>query len=222
VRDRISRLHLSRRHLLFGLLLLLFLGRGSILPLLSSIRAGDVEGYLRSYGALSPAVFVGLMVLQAVIVPIPSTPLVMAGGILFGVYKGTLLSWIGATLGALIDFHLGRRLGGPFVERVLSEEDRKEVNRFAEKRGFYAIFLTHLVPGVSIDVISYGAGLTGMPYSTFFWATVLGMVPGTFLYSYLGNRLVAQGAPFQVLLTLLLLGTLLVLPPLLRRLRART
>jgi len=222
-RHRMLSHNLSRRHLLlFVLLALLWVKRGSIFPLLSDIRTGDLERYIRSYGVLSPAVFVGLMVLQAILAPLPAAPLAMAGGMMFGVVKGTLLSWIGAALGAVIDFHLGRYLGGAFVERVLGEEDRKGAKRFAKEKGFYAIFLVRLFPGISFDVVSYGAGLTGMPFSTFFWATVFGMVPGTFLYSYLGSSIFAHEGPLHALITLLLVGLLFGVPILLKRMKTRT
>jgi len=60
---------------------------------------------------------------------------------------------------------------------------------FVDGHGFTAIFLSHLFPWVSFDLVSYAAGITEISYRRFFLATLLGMIPGTILYVELGGLL---------------------------------
>jgi uncharacterized membrane protein YdjX (TVP38/TMEM64 family) len=60
-------------------------------------------------------------------------------------------------------------------------------DRFFERFGVYAVVVGRLLPFVSFDLVSYGAGLTGMSFSAFIVATAVGMIPGTLLYAYLGR-----------------------------------
>jgi uncharacterized membrane protein YdjX (TVP38/TMEM64 family) len=84
---------------------------------------GDVNG-LRTYvlgaGAWAPAVMAGLMVLQAVIAPLPSSPVSYVNGLLFGVWWGGVLSWASALLAAAVCFALRRHVGRPAAERLIT------------------------------------------------------------------------------------------------------
>ena len=61
-------------------------------------------------------------------------------------------------------------------------------DRFFQRYGKHAVLIARLVPVVSFDAISYGAGLTGMRFLWFAIATGIGQLPATLLYSYLGDR----------------------------------
>ncbi len=72
---------------------------------------------VRSTGSLAPAVFVLLLVVQAVLAPLPAPALAAAGGYLFGTAEGFILTWLGALFGGMLCFVLSRILGRRFVER---------------------------------------------------------------------------------------------------------
>lgn len=197
--------------LFVALLLVLYLRFSGLLGL----ERGLPE-YLASFGEMAPLAFLALMVLQAVVAPLPAAPLAMAGGYIFGIYKGALLAWVGAAFGASLCFYLGRRLGRPFAIRMVGEEGLREVDSMASGKGFYAILVARLLPLISFDVVSYGAGLTRMPFAAFLLATLLGMIPGTILYTYAGTMFAHEG-PFHAIATLVLLLILFALPLALRR-----
>ncbi len=135
-------------------------------------------------GALAPAVFVLLLVAQAVLAPLPAPALAFAGGYLFGIFWGFVLTWLGALLGGVLCFWIARSLGREYVARSTRLEG---LDRRVEEHGAAIVFVLRLIPVVSFDVISYAAGLTGLFFGRFFAATALGMAPGTFVFVYLGG-----------------------------------
>ncbi|RKU21734.1 TVP38/TMEM64 family protein [Candidatus Poribacteria bacterium] len=144
--------------------------------------------YIASYGALAPVVSAILMVFQSVIAPLPAFLITFANGLLFGVWWGAALSWSSAMLGAALCFFIARALGRPVVVRLLSKSAVNASDRFFQRYGKHAVLIARLVPVISFDAISYGAGLTGMRFLWFVIATGIGQLPATLLYSYLGDR----------------------------------
>ena len=130
-----------------------------------------------------------VMAFAVVISPIPSLPLDIAAGAYFGTIMGTVYSVIGALTGAVISFMISRFLGREFIERFLGGH----VNfctSCSDKVLTKIVFISRLLPVVSFDIVSYGAGLTKMSLKKFSIATCLGMMPLTFLYNYSGSILV--------------------------------
>jgi len=144
----------------------------------------DPEGLadrLRGQGALGPVVFVALLALAVVASPIPSLPLDIAAGIAFGPWLGTLYAATGALLGSMLSFGIARWLGREFIERFLSGHI-DFCSECSDKLLGKVVFVSRLIPAVSFDVVSYGAGLTKISLRSFSLATFFGMLPLTFLY----------------------------------------
>lgn len=159
---------------------------------LSEILApGRVEDRLESAGSFAPVVFV-LVMAVTVITPIPTLPLDLLAGRVFGPLYGTLYAVTGATLGALASFFLARWLGRDLVARFL----RGHINfcqQCSDRLLVKLVFLARLIPAVSFDMVSYGAGLTKMSWTKFAVATFVGMVPLTFVYVSFGPMLALSG-----------------------------
>ncbi len=139
---------------------------------------------VESSGSLAPAVFVLLLVAQAVLAPLPAPAMAAAGGYLFGTAAGFFLTWLGVLLGGTLSFGISRLFGRRFV---VHNERLEGLDRQLEEHGAIVIFVLRLVPLFSFDIISYVAGLSGIPFWRFFAATALGMAPGTFVFVYLGS-----------------------------------
>lgn len=146
------------------------------------------RAYIAGYGALAPVISAILMVFQSVIAPLPAFLITFANGLLFGVWWGAALSWSSAMLGAALCFFIARALGRPVIVKLLSESAVNMSDQFFQRYGKHAVLIARLVPVISFDVISYGAGLTGMRFLGFAIATGIGQLPATLLYSYLGDR----------------------------------
>jgi uncharacterized membrane protein YdjX (TVP38/TMEM64 family) len=161
--------------------------------LLTTDTQRAIEGfrdYLRGFGVLAPVVSAALMVLQAVVAPLPAFVITFTNGLLFGWAWGAALSWSSAMLGAALCFGLARALGRPAVEKLVGGTRALEVSDlFFRRYGRRAVLVSRLLPFVSFDVVSYGAGLTPTPFVPFLVATGIGQLPATLLYSYLGQNL---------------------------------
>jgi len=181
---------------------------------------GDVAGlrdYILSFGAWAPIVSALLMVLQALVAPLPAFVLTFANGLAFGTFWGGMLSLVSASLAAAVSFWIARSLGRGPVEALVGREHLGAADRWFLRWGAYAILVARLVPLVSFDIISYAAGLTRMGFWRFMLATAVGMTPATFIYAYLGGK-----APQYVQVLVVVFGVVIagsVVAALLRRRR---
>ncbi|MBZ4210098.1 MAG: TVP38/TMEM64 family protein [Rhodoferax sp.] len=154
----------------------------------SAIQA--FRDYLLSFGSWAALVSAVIMVFQSVAAPLPAFVVTFANGLLFGWAWGALLSWSSAMLGAVLCFWIARSLGRPVVEKLVGSSQALETwDLFFTRYGNRAILVSRLLPFVSFDVVSYGAGLTPITLWNFVWATGIGQLPATLLYSYLGQNL---------------------------------
>ena len=177
---------------------------------ISKLDTDVVVAYLRSYGKQAAVVSFVLMILQSIAAPIPAFLITLSNAAIFGWVKGAMLSWSSAMAGAALCFFLARALGRDAVERLTSKGAMESVDVFFERYGKYAILICRLLPFVSFDFVSYGAGLTNMGFWSFFIATGIGQLPATIVYSYVGGTLTGGAQKlFLGLLTLFALSIMI-------------
>ncbi|MHB8907461.1 MAG: TVP38/TMEM64 family protein [Syntrophales bacterium] len=143
--------------------------------------------FINSFGPLSVVIFIGLQILQVIVAPIPGEVNGFIGGYLYGPALGTLYSTIGLSVGSWIAFVLARRLGLPFVEKVISPQIIEKYDYFMEHRGVLITFILFLIPGFPKDALSYLIGLSRMKTSTFLVVCTAGRLLGTVMLSVSGN-----------------------------------
>lgn len=158
-----------------------------------ALARGDIRflrDYLLAFGPWAPAVSALLMVFQSVIAPLPAFVITFANGLLFGWAWGALLSWTSSMVGAALCFWVARAFGRAVVERLAGGSHGLAVSDlFFERYGDRAVLIARLLPFVSFDIVSYGAGLTSIGFWRFLVATGIGQLPATLVYSYLGENL---------------------------------
>jgi uncharacterized membrane protein YdjX (TVP38/TMEM64 family) len=198
----------------FGLLYLLSDGfRSETNRAIGILGRGDISGlrdYIVSFGLWAPVASCFLMVLQALVAPVPSFLITFANGLTFGVFWGWMLSVFGHVLAASVCFGISRALGRVPVEVLVGKAGLESADRWFARWGVYAVFAGRLLPGVAFDGISYAAGLTNMRFRNFLAATTLGIIPQTFLYSYLGRQAPQYVGLFLVTTGIFLLGVIAV------------
>ena len=187
----------------------------SINAVFAMFASGDfsrVEHFIDSYGAQAAVISFLLMIFQSIIAPIPAFVITVTNANLFGWWQGAILSWASAMAGAAVCFYIARILGRDVVEKLISKAGLKTVDDFFDRHGALSILIARLLPFMSFDWVSYGAGLTKMKFWSFFIATGIGQLPATIIYSYVGGMLTG-GAKMLVtgLLILFALGALAVL-----------
>lgn len=211
---KVNRSILIKGALALSLILFLFLIQyfWDIVSLFSPDR---IQLILGKAGTFAPILYMIIMALAVVISPIPSVPLDVAAGVFFGPLMGTIYSAIGALGGAVVSFLIARFLGREVIERFLGGHINfctKCSDRLLTK----VIFLSRLLPIVSFDIISYGAGLTKISLKKFSVATFLGMLPLTFVYNYFGSVVVVDKG-LALILGLIMVFFFFVFPLLIER-----
>jgi uncharacterized membrane protein YdjX (TVP38/TMEM64 family) len=177
---------------------------------------------IREAGVLGPVVVTAVFVLQCIVAPLPSQPVMIAAGYVYGAVRGFVLSWFGVTLGACACWAVARGFGRPIVTRFVSPERLDAVNEYVGARGlrqtFTALLALHWLSFASFDVLSYFAGLVSFPFRWFVLASAIGIVPKAAAFSYMGATI---GTSPKWVDAIILVGTfgVILLLPFYRRLR---
>lgn len=195
---------------LFIIITLILIAMNFIWDLSQYFNPDQIESWLASSGSLAPFLYVVIMALAVVISPLPSLPLDIAAGAYFGTVPGTIYSVTGASIGAVISFTIARILGRELIERFLGGHINF-CTSCSDKVLTKIVFLSRLMPFVSFDIISYGSGLTKMSLRKFTIATILGMIPLTFIYNYSGAILVF-GKGLTFVLGIIMVALFFIIP----------
>src|SRR6516165_1185380 len=110
-----------------------------------------------------------------------ATPLSLVAGALFGRWLGTGVVSLASTLGATGAFLTSRYLLRDWVQRRFGAR-LERLNQGIDQDGAYYLFTLRLVPVFPFFLINLGMGLTRMGVWRYAWVSLLGMLPGTFLY----------------------------------------
>jgi uncharacterized membrane protein YdjX (TVP38/TMEM64 family) len=142
--------------------------------------------WIRDLGALGWLAFAGLYVAVTVGL-VPAAALTLGAGFAYGL-AGALLVWPAAVIGAGLAFFIGRRLARGFVADKLGSSARfRAVDDVVGERGFRIIALLRLSPLIPFGLLNYGLSLTRVRPRDYLLATAVGIVPGMFMYIYLGS-----------------------------------
>ena len=148
-----------------------------------------MERLIEAWGPFAVLASIGLMVAHS-FVPFPAEMLAIVNGMLFGPVWGTVITWMGAMLGAYLAFGLTRALGRRFVKGMVPGRHWKAIESWSERHGGSALFIARLIPVISFNLINYAAGLTTISWWTFTWATGLGILPITLVSVLTGAGIV--------------------------------
>ena len=169
----------------------------------SRISPGAIREFVSGFGFFGYGVFI-LGYGVATMLAVPGTLLSFSGAILFGTALGTVMNVLGATLGETLAFFAAKFLGRDFVQGFL-EGRLDRFQSMVEKNGFTVMLLLRLVPIFPFVVVNYAAGLSKMRFRDYFFASMIGIIPGTFVYTYLfatlGERVLTSGFEMKDLLT---------------------
>ncbi len=158
----------------------------------------EFTAWVDGLGFWGPVVFVAGYAV-ATVAFIPGSLLTLAGGAIFGLWKGTLLVFVGASLGATLAFLVSRHVARRAVERRIAGEPRfAAIDRAVQREGLKITFLLRLTPVVPFVLLNYALGLTRVRLVDYAVACI-GMLPATLLYVYYGKvagdlALLAAGA----------------------------
>lgn len=150
-------------------------------PLRGYITAEALGNFLASAGFWAPLLYI-LMYAVGVCLFIPGTLLTGLGAAIFGPYWGFLWVWIGAMLGAAGAFLIGRTLGREFAASLIGDR-LKKYDEAIERNGFATVLYLRLVY-FPFTPMNFGMGLTRVRFLDYLAGTGLGIIVGTFIFTF--------------------------------------
>ncbi|MFO8040530.1 MAG: TVP38/TMEM64 family protein [Sodalinema sp.] len=188
-------------------------GLGGLDP--ERMRAG-----LEAAGWWAPLLYLVLYSLGTLLL-LPSTPLNLMGGALFGVVLGTVWSSLGAILAAMIAFGFSRTVGREAIARRMGQ-GWQALDAELQQGGVFYLFAIRLLPIIPYGVVNFAAGLSGIRVRDYLFGTLLGTVPGILPIVMLGSsgrQALETGDLWPVFGALTLTGMLVVGATIYRRRR---
>lgn len=178
--------------------------------LMKALEPDTIAAWIQDLGPIGPIATAGLMAIAIVFSPLPSAPIALAAGAVYGHTWGTIYILVGAEIGALIAFWITRYFGKDAVDRMLGGRLPKTI--IGTQNGLTFIVLTaRLIPFLSFDAVSYAAGLTPLTTTRFALATLVGMAPVSFLLTHFGAELSAADWG-QSIVALLVMAAVMLVP----------
>jgi uncharacterized membrane protein YdjX (TVP38/TMEM64 family) len=149
------------------------------------------QQYVLSYGTLAPIVIISMMVISTAVPPLPlPVPLVeIASGVIFGFWEGWIIVWLGQIISSFMAFAVVRYFNKRFLGKWLKNKRWNFYHTYLRQSGVKAILITRATLSSPFNIISFLAGLSSMPWKSFLWATALGVIPETVLYTFIGSEL---------------------------------
>jgi uncharacterized membrane protein YdjX (TVP38/TMEM64 family) len=171
-------------------MLAFFLGLFLLVEALGIRLLVEPTPWLKSGGVPAATLGVGLLIMD-VLLPVPSSLVMVAHGALFGVVGGTLLSLVGSTGAAMFGFWLGRR-GESLLERLVPSAERERADYLLNHWGTLAVIVTRPVPLLA-ETVAIMAGASPLGWGRMALAALMGSLPPAFLYALTG----ASAGKFQ-------------------------
>ncbi|MCJ7493079.1 MAG: TVP38/TMEM64 family protein [Deltaproteobacteria bacterium] len=137
--------------------------------------------FLDAAGFWAPLVFM-LVYTAGVCLLVPGTLLTALGAALFGAYWGFVYVWVGAMGGASVAFWIGRTLGRDFAASLIGEKLQR-YDETVERNGFATVLYLRLIY-FPFTPMNFGMGLTKVRFWDYFSGTALGILVGTFIFTF--------------------------------------
>jgi uncharacterized membrane protein YdjX (TVP38/TMEM64 family) len=175
---------------------------------LGGLQKDTIETWLETAGVWAPIIYIMLYTLATLFL-MPSTPLNLAGGAIFGSVLGTLWTSIAAIVAAVVAFAFTRTFGRNFIAQKLTGK-WQTIDQDIDEGGFFYIFSIRLIPILPYGLVNFVAGLTSIKFRDYFAATCLGTTIGVFPFVALGSSLksLSKGQLIPFVIAIALIGIL--------------
>ena len=150
-------------------------------PVKEFLTAERLGHILENAGLLAPLVYV-IVYAVGVCLFVPGTLLTTLGAAIFGPYFGFIYVWVGAMIGSSLAFFIGRYLGRDFAASLIGDRLRK-YDEAIERNGFATVLYLRLVY-FPFTPMNFGMGLTRVRFRDYLCGTALGIIVGTFIFTF--------------------------------------
>ncbi|GEL08345.1 TVP38/TMEM64 family protein [Salisediminibacterium halotolerans] len=149
---------------------------------------GQIQTFMLSFGILAPLVFIVLYTIRPFVL-FPASVMAIAGGLSFGPFIGPAATYIGSLSGAALSFIVMRKMGHRFRTKKWTGR-AEQLQKNIEENGFFYILSLRIIPVINFDFLSYLSALSRVPFRTYMSATMVGIIPGTLAFNFLGASIV--------------------------------
>ncbi|MFL6245162.1 MAG: TVP38/TMEM64 family protein [Thermoanaerobaculia bacterium] len=185
-------------------------------PLRESLTRENIRAAVNQIRAVwyAPIVYVFVYALGCV-VALPASIFVIAAGFIWGWLLGGAYAMVGGMLGAIISYFTGRFIGEGLLERF--GRIGRVVAKQVDHAGFKSLLVLRNIPGIPFAALNYGSGVAGVQFRDFFFATLIGIAPSKFVFTYCADALfngsMTEGDAFKRLAIVCALVLAMVLLP---------
>lgn len=156
----------------------------------------ELEMIIQNSGSLAPLIYIALFsILPTFFMPV--TILAMAAGYVFGILPAGIYTFIAAFINSTLTYFLGKYVAYDFINDLANEKYLDVYNKLKEKsngkEGFIFMLIVRLLPFVPYTLLNYMSGAVGFNYLVFISSSMLGILPGIFIYTNIGTNLSVIG-----------------------------
>ncbi len=153
-----------------------------------NLKPEDIQKWVESFGGWAPVILMGIFAIRPFTL-IPLSIIALSSGLIFGPYMGTLYNIIGTLIGAATSFAAVRI----FTEEAHIEDRNldtlKEFKNDLEENGFKSVLMLRLIPALNFDLLTFFCAKMKVIWWKFLLATLVGTIPGSFMFGYFGSSL---------------------------------
>ncbi|MBE9124685.1 MULTISPECIES: TVP38/TMEM64 family protein [unclassified Coleofasciculus] len=193
---------------IFLLTIICIIATGIGVYLLGGIDQEQLQVWLKQAGIWAPIIYIVLYTVGTILI-LPSTPLNLSGGAIFGAGWGTLWTSIAAVIAAIVAFAFTRTVGREVMARKLAGR-WEAIDAEMRQGGLFYMFAIRLLPIIPYGIVNFAAGLTSIRFRDYLVGTLLGTVPGILPFVMMGSGLQAlkSGDVMPLMFALALTGML--------------
>ncbi|MGL5941403.1 MAG: TVP38/TMEM64 family protein [Waterburya sp.] len=197
---------LKKKFFLLTIICIIATGIGVLI--VGGIDRQQLQTWLETMGIFAPIIYIILYAIATLLI-LPSTPLNLTGGAIFGLGWGTVWTTIAALVAAIAAFVFTRTLGRELVTQKFAGR-WQAVDAEIRKGGLFYMFAIRLLPIIPYGLVNFTAGLTSIKFKDYLLGTFLGTVPGVLPFVMLGSGInqLSQGNILPLLCALTLTGML--------------
>ena len=142
--------------------------------------------WIEGLGVVGGIAFIAIYI-AATVAFLPGSILTLGAGVVFGVVLGAVYVFIGATLGAIAAFLVGRYLARGWISKKIEGNQKfAAIDKAVAREGLKIVLLTRLSPIFPFNLLNYAFGITGVSLKDYALGSI-GMIPGTVMYVYIGS-----------------------------------
>jgi len=170
-----------------------------------SLTLQNISIFIKNNKIFAPVVFISLCTLRPVLFFLPSMGLTIIAGLLFGVFWGTFYVVIGGMFSTAVGFYFAKFLGRETVKKLIDKiKLLKSIEKTSIEHGRKTVLLLRVF-NVPWDIVSYWAGISGINFKDFYVASMVPLIPISFLYTYFGSNIFTPTNPGFIISLLLIL-----------------